>query len=122
MVSDYGKIKPSVTIKEALGSQITDTEPKDGKFVQLVNNILWEEGQQAGQPVQFCVRSVTSQERIRFDSFSWDWLDTEKQTEFHKIHSIKTFLSCYNISTMFLTKHLNLLQVYINFFPNAISS
>jgi len=87
LVSDYRKIKPfCLTIKEALGSEITDTEPKNGKFVQLVNNIWWER-QQAGQAVQFCIKSVSMPLwRIRFDSFGWDWLDTEKQTEFRKIH------------------------------------
>lgn len=60
------------TLKEALHLQVTHTESQHWQFVQFGYDISTE-GEQVGQPVQFCVQAVAvSLRRVRFlPGFLW---------------------------------------------------
>lgn len=63
----------ALTREEVLGSQVADTEPQDGEFVQTGGDIL-RKREQAGQALQLGVQPVpVALGGVWLHSLSWGW-------------------------------------------------
>ncbi len=84
-----------LTGEEVFSTQITDTQPQDGEFVQAARDLLWKR-KETGQPVQLRVQPLSMPlGRVRLHPFSWGLLHPEHISEKHILRSHSaTFFKC----------------------------